>query len=99
MQEGGLDLFDKIMMDKHAIDIKEAKCYICGKRVYPEIAFRGVINSNHFWLSGEIYTYWSCETHGGVYAELNGKLVEKPSELFDEIVLSDWDASIKKNEG
>ena len=79
----------------------EARCVECGRKVSPKANIAKMFNSNgpKRFVYNHIYTYWDCKAHGAVWAEINGEIYPKPSDLFDSIVFDDWEVEIKKEEG
>lgn len=73
------------------VDITNARCLECGKRVEARANIsRELSFDDSEKLYNSIYTYWSCKDHGAIYAEVNGEISLRPSNLFDEILFVDW---------
>jgi len=76
------------MRDYEGVDISNARCVYCGRRVEARAAFVEEYRDGKDKLYNRIYTYWSCPDHGTVPAYVDGRYVEKPSELFKKIILT-----------
>jgi len=85
-----------------AKDITNAACAECGRPVRAKASIAGLwtLEEGNIkrYIYNHIYTYWDCEAHGAVWAIVGGKLVKKPSDLFDSLKFEDWDAKICKEE-
>jgi len=84
------------------IEITDARCYNCGRKVTAEAHLAGRIEmkkgETREFVVNSIYTYWGCSRCGCVWAEIGEELYETPSELFEEIEFSDWKVKVKRGE-
>ncbi len=82
------------------VEITNAKCLVCGKKVDAKANISGMFvgKGNKKFVFNSIYTYWACEAHGAVWAEIDGQIYPHPSDLFDTITFADWKAEIKREE-
>ena len=87
--------------EKMRIEITDAKCENCGKKVIAEANLASVFEikkgKTKNFLINRIYTYWSCPRCGCVWAKIKGNSYATPSELFKEIEFSDWKTMIRRN--
>ena len=84
---------DYYIKEYNAKEITNAKCIYCGGSVEPRVAIERVFvgHEKREALLPAIYSYWVCEKCGKVtWADINGKLYEKPLQLFNELILRDW---------
>ena len=66
------------------VDITNAKCEYCGKKVEACVVIGGTLTPDKEYLDkGWLFTYWSCKHHGAVGAIVNGELITKPSVLLN----------------
>ena len=83
---------------KKKIDISDIKCQFCNGEVEPKINVSGtyILSSHkHLMDNANFYSLWSCEAHGSVPAVLNGKIIDKPTDLMNmDIVKIDDDIFI-----
>ncbi|MHA1250788.1 MAG: hypothetical protein ACTSRP_12415 [Candidatus Helarchaeota archaeon] len=93
-----LDLEELKKNIKKKIDISGIKCQFCNEEVEPEINVSGTyILSNHKHLidNANFYSLWSCERHGSVPAILNGKTIDRPTDVMNmDIIKIDDDIFI-----
>ena len=86
--------------EKMRIEITDAKCENCGKKVIAEANLASVFEikkgKTKNFLINRIYTYWSCPRCGCVWAKIKGNSYATPSELFKEIEFSDWKTMIRR---
>ena len=84
------------------IEITDARCYNCGRKVTAEANLEGRIEmkkgETREFVVNRINTCWGCPRCGCVWAKIGEELYGTPSELFEEIKFSDWKVKIKKGE-
>jgi len=74
--------FEEILSKE--IDISDAKCELCKKKVEPEVIITGKFTlSKRYINNGNFNSYWHCDNCGAVPAIINGKLSENPLDLMN----------------
>jgi len=83
MKPKPLDLdFEEILSKE--IDISDAKCEICKKKVEPEVIITGKFTlSKRYIDNGNFNSYWHCDNCGAVPAIINEELSENPLDLMN----------------
>ena len=83
----------------NAKEVTNAKCIYCGGSVEPRVAIERVFvgHEKREAMFPAIYSYWVCEKCKRVtWADIDGKLYEKPFELFDELTIRGWNTKVKR---